>query len=70
MPQARKPKTTALNEKNFSYRSYEDLSHYLSDRAKILSRKRTGLTAKKQRKLSIAIKQARHLGLLPFKAQV
>lgn len=54
----------------FSWRYYEALAHYLSDRAKVLPGKRTGLTSREQRQLTTAIKHARHLGLLPFKAQV
>lgn len=51
---------------DFSYRNYEELSKFLSDRAKIYNRRRTGLTAKQQRKLTSAVAHARHLGLLPF----
>lgn len=50
----------------FSYKNYEELSKFMSDRAKIYGRKRTGLTARQQRKLTRAMKHARHLGLLPF----
>jgi len=51
---------------DFSYRNYEELSKFISDRAKIYGRKRTGLNAKQQRRLTVALKHARHLGLLPF----
>lgn len=44
----------------------EILSKFLSDRGKILPRSRTGLSAKNQRKLTRAVKHARHLALLPF----
>jgi len=54
----------------FDYKNYEALRKYLSDRAKILGRKRTGLSPKQQRHLTVAIKRARHLGLLPFQAHV
>ncbi len=53
-----------------NYKEYEDLKRFVTERARIVSRGRTGLCSKHQRKLSIAIKRARHLGLLPFRAQV
>lgn len=54
----------------FSYRNYQKLNDFISDRARILPRKKTGLTAKQQRALSTAVKQARFLGLLPFNTQI
>nr|WVH39618.1 ribosomal protein S18 [Cleistocactus hyalacanthus] len=42
------------------------LSKFISEKGKILSRKVTKLTFKQQRLISIAIKQARILSLLPF----
>jgi small subunit ribosomal protein S18 len=48
------------------YKDPETLMKYVSDRAKVLGKDRTGLCAKHQRRLSTAIKRARHLGLLPF----
>lgn len=53
-------------DKDPNYKDYEILGKYISDRAKILGKSRTGLCAKHQRRLSRAIKQARHIGLLPF----
>ena len=42
------------------------LNKYISERGKILSSRITGVSAKKQRKLSKAIKRARNLALLSF----
>ena len=42
------------------------LRRYLSDRAKIEPRRKTGTCAKHQRRLSIALKRAREIALLPF----
>lgn len=55
--------------KNFliDYKNYAQLGQFVSDRGKIYGRRRTGFTAKQQRKLSIAIKRVRFLGLLPYK---
>jgi small subunit ribosomal protein S18 len=48
------------------YKEYEEFAKYLSDRGKIYSATRSGFCSKHQRKLSIAIKRARHLALLPY----
>ena len=48
------------------YKDPEKLSAYISDRAKISPRRRTGTCAKHQRILATAIKRARHLALLPY----
>lgn len=48
----------------------QDLSKCTSERGKILSRQKTGLCAKHQRRVTTAIKHARHLALLPFVARV
>lgn len=42
------------------------LTKYVSDRGRILSKDRTGVCAKHQRKLSEAIKRARHIAIMPF----
>lgn len=38
----------------------------LSERAKIIPRRVTGTCARHQRQLTVAIKRARHMALLPF----
>jgi len=48
------------------YKEYQKLAKYLSDRAKIYGRSRTGVCARHQKKLSTAIKRARFLSLLPL----
>lgn len=48
------------------YKRSEDLRRLLTPNGKIQSRKRTGLTAKRQRLVAQAIKRARFMGLLPF----
>ncbi len=42
------------------------LGNFLSEKGKILPRKSTGLCAYHQRKLAVAIKRARNLGILPY----
>lgn len=48
------------------YKDVARLRKYLNAQGKILPRRRTGLTARTQRRLAVAIKRARHLALLPF----
>ncbi|GAA3015621.1 30S ribosomal protein S18 [Tetragenococcus solitarius] len=48
------------------YKDVELLKRFISERGKILPRRVTGTGAKNQRKLTIAIKRARIMGLLPF----
>jgi len=52
------------------YKDIDTLSKYMSDRAKLLGKDRTGLCAKHQRRISVAIKRARHLALLPYVPQI
>lgn len=51
------------------YKDTELLKHFISERGKILPRRVTGTSAKNQRKLTIAIKRARIMDLLPFIAE-
>lgn len=48
------------------YKDVELLKKYVTERGKILPRRITGLTAKQQRDLTLAIKRARIMALLPF----
>lgn len=48
------------------YKNVNILKKFISDRGKILPRRVTGTCAKHQRKVSICIKQARNIALLPF----
>lgn len=57
------------NIKHIDYKDVELLKRFLSPNAKMQSRKRTGVTAKNQRKLSQATKRARFMGLLPYIAK-
>lgn len=52
------------------YKDIETLSKFMSSKARILPRIMTGICQKHQRKLSRAIKRARHLALLPYVSQV
>lgn len=48
------------------YKDVARLRRFISERAKILPRRVTGTCAGHQRELTVAIKRARHLALLPF----
>lgn len=50
------------------YKNTNQLRHYISDRGKIEPRRRSGVCARHQRVLSLAIKRSRHLALLPYVA--
>lgn len=47
------------------YKNINLLQRYITDRGKIVSRRMSGISAKRQRELAEAIKQARFLSLLP-----
>lgn len=50
------------------YKEPAKLRRYVSDRAKIEPRRKTGTCAKHQRMLTLALKRARHVALLPYTA--
>ena len=54
------------NIKFIDYKDTEILKKFLNPHARMISHKRTGVTAKHQRNLATAIKRARFMGLLPF----
>ncbi len=53
---------------NIDYKVIARLRRYMSERGKILPRRVTGTCARHQRELTVAIKRARHLALLPYTA--
>lgn len=54
---------------NIDYKDVNTLRRYVSDHGAIDSRRRTGTCARHQRRLTAAIKRARHLALLPYTAE-
>lgn len=52
--------------KTIEYKDATKLQNFISDRGKILPRRRTGVCARHQRALAIAIKRARFIALLPY----
>jgi small subunit ribosomal protein S18 len=59
----------ANNIKHIDYKDVEIIKKFLNPNARMLSRRKSGLTAKNQRVLSVAVKRARFMGLLPYVAQ-
>jgi small subunit ribosomal protein S18 len=54
--------------REIDYKDVSRLRRYLSDRGKIEPRRKTGTCAKHQRRLSVALKNARFMALLPYTA--
>jgi len=52
------------------YKKAEVLSPFLQERGKILPRRMTGTCARHQRWLTVAIKRAQNIALLPFAAEL
>ena len=50
------------------YRDVKTLQRFVDAYGRIEPMSKTGLTAKQQRQLAVAIKRARHLAMLPFVA--
>lgn len=51
---------------HIDYKDVSRLQRFLSDRAKIEPRRRTGTCARHQRRLTMALKRARFMALLPY----
>ncbi len=55
--------------KQIDYKQADQLRRFLTERGKIKARRKIGTCAKHQRRLSMAIKRARHIALLPFSTE-
>ncbi len=51
---------------HIDYKDVAKLRRYMSERAKIVPRRVTGTCARHQRQLTVAIKRARHVALMPY----
>ena len=62
-----KPKVCmfCVDKTPIDYKNITLIQRFVSDRGKIVPRRRTGVCAKHQRSLSQAIKRARYLAMLP-----
>lgn len=57
-----------LGIKYIDYKNAEFLLRFVNEQGKILPRRLTGTSLKYQRKVSTAVKRARHLALMPYVA--
>ena len=51
------------------YKDTDLLRRFLTKQGRIMSRKRTNVTARQQRAVTIAVKRARHMALMPYHGQ-
>ena len=51
---------------SIDYKDISQLRRFISDRGRMEPRRKTGVCAKHQRALSVALKRARHIALLPY----
>lgn len=51
---------------NIDFKDIAKLRRFMSERSKIVPRRVTGTCARHQRELTVAIKRARHIALLPY----
>ena len=68
-----KKKISPISSENVEYVDYKDvdlLRRFLSDRAKIRSRRVTGNDSQQQREVARAIKNAREMGLIAYTSRV
>ena len=66
---SKQKKFCSLKKSGIKYIDYKDpffLKQFINDQGKILPRRITGTSSKYQKKVSQAIKRARHLALLPY----
>jgi small subunit ribosomal protein S18 len=67
--EVKKKKYCRFKKSRIKYVDYKDaefLKKFLNEQGKILPRRITGTSLKFQRKVSTAVKRARHLALLPY----
>jgi small subunit ribosomal protein S18 len=59
-------KYTRVNAETIDYKDLNMLRRFLSDKGKTRGRRVTGLSRRHQRQLSVAVKRAREIALLPY----
>lgn len=68
-PKKRRNLLKQLGIERVDYKDTSTLRQFISERGKIRSRTVTGLTVQQQRQVTIAIKNAREMALLPYPGQ-
>ena len=56
----------AAGVRHIDYKDIDTLSQFITEKGKIIPRRITGVSARYQKMLSKAVKQARYMALLPF----
>ncbi len=67
--QPRRKKADPLKTRGIKFIDFRDiklLSRFINEQGKILPSRITGISSKMQRQLTVAVKRARHLALIPF----
>lgn len=54
------------NIKVIDYKDTAVIGKFLNPHGRMISRKKTGVCARSQRQLALAVKRARYIGLLPY----
>ena len=56
------------SDKNFvlDYKNADQLKKFINEKGKILPRRATGACAKHQRFITLAVKRARHIAIIPY----
>ena len=64
----RKKVCVLCSDKNFEldYKNADQLKKFINEKGKILPRRATGACAKHQRAITLAVKRARHIAILPY----
>ena len=57
---------SCIGKYHFDYKDARYLSQFISDNGRIIPRRISGACAQCQRKITLAVKRARHLALLPY----
>ncbi len=70
-PKFRKAKRkvcSLCSDKNFvlDYKNAEQLKKFINEKGKILPRRATGACAKHQRLITLTVKRARHIAIIPY----
>ncbi|MEO0321560.1 MAG: 30S ribosomal protein S18 [Myxococcota bacterium] len=64
----RAPSFTVEPDFVFDYKDPQQLRYFITERGKIVPRRISGLDARQQRQLTLAVKRARNIALLPYTA--
>ena len=64
----RKKVCVLFSDKNFEldYKNADQLRKFVNEKGKILPRRTTGACTKHQRDITLAVKRARHIAILPY----